>query len=294
MTTSGKLLINFKPTKDFFIGIDSDGCVFDTMEIKHKECFCPNFVKYWGMQSISKYARETWEFVNLYSVHRGCNRFLALIETLKLLNDRIEVKKRNFELPQISILDEWTKTETRLGNPALERYAREINDTVLNKALSWSKAVNEDIESMVFGIPPFLYVRESLIKLKEKSDVAVVSQTPVEALEREWKENKIDTFINIIAGQEQGTKSDHLKFAAKGKYKDTKILMIGDAMGDLKAASENDVLFYPVIPGREEQSWERFLNEGLDRFFNETFFGEYQESLIKEFKVFLPEIPPWK
>jgi phosphoglycolate phosphatase-like HAD superfamily hydrolase len=292
--TSGKLLNNFKPTKDFFIGIDSDGCVFDTMEIKHKECFCPNFIKYWGLQSISKYARETWEFVNLYSAHRGCNRFLALIETLKLLNDRIEVKKRNFELPQIRILAEWTKTETRLGNPALEIYAREINDTVLNNALSWSKAVNEDIESMVFGIPPFLYVRESLIKLKEKSDVAVVSQTPVEALEREWKENEIDIFVNIIAGQEQGTKSDHLKFAAKGKYKDTKILMIGDAMGDLKAASENGVLFYPIIPGREEQSWKRFLNEGLGRFFNETFFGEYQESLIKEFKVFLPEIPPWK
>jgi phosphoglycolate phosphatase-like HAD superfamily hydrolase len=292
--TSGKLLNNFKPTKDFFIGIDSDGCVFDTMEIKHKECFCPNFIKYWGLQSISKYARETWEFVNLYSAHRGCNRFLALIETLKLLNDRIEVKKRNFELPQIRILAEWTKTETRLGNPALEIYAREINDTVLNNALSWSKAVNEDIESMVFGIPPFLYVRESLIKLKEKSDVAVVSQTPVEALEREWKENEIDIFVNIIAGQEQGTKSDHLKFAAKGKYKDNKILMIGDAIGDLKAASKNDVLFYPIIPGREEQSWKRFLNEGLDRFFNETFFGEYQESLIKEFKVFLPEIPPWK
>ena len=52
---------------DFFVGIDSDGCVFDTMEIKHKECFCPNVIKHWGLQAVSKYAREAAEFVNLYS-----------------------------------------------------------------------------------------------------------------------------------------------------------------------------------------------------------------------------------
>ena len=34
-------LVELKPKYDFFIGIDSDGCAFDTMEIKHKECFCP-------------------------------------------------------------------------------------------------------------------------------------------------------------------------------------------------------------------------------------------------------------
>ena len=31
-------LLNLKPQKEFFIGIDSDGCAFDTMEIKQKEC----------------------------------------------------------------------------------------------------------------------------------------------------------------------------------------------------------------------------------------------------------------
>ncbi len=35
---------------DFFIGFDSDGCVFDTMELKHKECFCPTVIKHLGCQ----------------------------------------------------------------------------------------------------------------------------------------------------------------------------------------------------------------------------------------------------
>ena len=32
---------------DCLVAIDSDGCAFDSMEIKHKECFIPNTIKYW-------------------------------------------------------------------------------------------------------------------------------------------------------------------------------------------------------------------------------------------------------
>src|SRR5258708_11995603 len=81
-------LRDFKPAKDFFVGIDSDGCVFDSMEIKHKECFAPMFIKYFHLQAVSKYARETWEFVNLYSRIRGANRFPALPRALNLLRAR--------------------------------------------------------------------------------------------------------------------------------------------------------------------------------------------------------------
>jgi len=37
-------LAELEPEHDFFIGIDSDGCAFDTMELKHKECFTPNII----------------------------------------------------------------------------------------------------------------------------------------------------------------------------------------------------------------------------------------------------------
>ena len=51
-------LKNLTPKKDFFIGIDSDGCAFPSMELKHKECFIPNIIKHWDLQAVSKYARE--------------------------------------------------------------------------------------------------------------------------------------------------------------------------------------------------------------------------------------------
>ena len=287
-------LLSLKPEKEFFIGIDSDGCAFDTMEIKQKECFCPNFIKYFGMQPISKYARETWEFVNLYSTTRGCNRFLAVNETIRLLATRPEIKARNFTVPSSQSLIEWTNKETKLGNPTLIKYAAEANDPFITKTLEWSLKVNEDIGNLVFGITPFPFVKECLDKMKPKADPMVVSQTPLEALKREWEENKIDHYLRMIAGQEHGTKAEHLKYAAKGKYPDNKILMIGDANGDLKAAKSNGVLFYPVNPGKEEASWERLYKEGLDRFFAGTYEGAYEEELIKEFEAYLPEHPGWK
>lgn len=287
-------LKNLKPTKEFFIGIDSDGCVFDTMEIKQKECFCPNFIKYYRLQNVSKYARETWEFVNLYSKTRGVNRFLAVIEAITLLSEREEVKARGTAMPDIEPLVEWTRKETKLGNPALVRYLTENPDPTLQFIFEWSKQVNSDIANMVYGIGPFPYVKESLEKMNGKADAIVVSQTPVEALVREWEENNIDKMVRVIAGQEYGTKKEHLEFAAVEKYPSDKILMIGDAPGDRKAAEANGVLFYPVNPGHEEASWERLYNEALDKFFNGSYAGDYQQQLIEEFEGYLPENPPWK
>ncbi len=286
-------LKNLQPTKEFFIGIDSDGCAFDTMEIKQKECFCPNFIKYYGLQKISRYARETWEFVNLYSKTRGVNRFLAVLETFRLLAQRPEVHARGMELPDMTAILGWTKIETRLGNPALTAYAGNVHNRDIDLALAWSLQVNKDIEDMVHGMPPFPGVRESLDKLNGFADALVVSQTPLEALEREWKENGIDTQVRRICGQEYGTKTEHLALAAKGKYPDDKILMIGDAPGDYKAAKANGVHFFPINPGHEEASWDRLLNEGLDRFFAGAFAGAYEQELLKTFDGYLPEKPAW-
>src|SRR6476620_1778423 len=88
-------LRQFAKHHDFFIGIDSDGCAFDTMEVKHKECFIPNIIKFYELAAISKYAREAAEFVNLYSQWRGINRFPALAMTFDLLMSRPEVLRRH-------------------------------------------------------------------------------------------------------------------------------------------------------------------------------------------------------
>lgn len=279
---------------DFFIGIDSDGCVFDSMEIKHKECFCPAFIKHFGLQAASKYAREVWDFVNLYSRDRGCNRFLAVQKALRLIGERSEFAARGLKVNGLPALDAWLKEETKLGNPALDARVQATGDPSLTQALAWSREVNARVEDMVYDVPPFPRVRESLERIRARADVMVVSQTPVEALEREWREHKLDHWVDFIAGQEAGTKAEHIRFATGGRYAPEGILMIGDALGDLEAAQDNHALFFPIVPGNEEQSWGRFYEQGSERFFNGTFAGSYQQDLLEEFNAALPAKAPWQ
>ena len=146
------VLQELKPTKEYFIGIDSDGCVFDTMEVKQKEFFIPNAVKYFGLFAIAKYVRETWEFVNLYSVTAGTNRFPALVKVIDLLTERPEIKEIGFKLPDMEPLREWISKETKLGNPAFKEYVKNNPHPALEPVLKWTLAVNEDIANG-FEIP---------------------------------------------------------------------------------------------------------------------------------------------
>jgi len=292
MSDPAQILRDFKPTKEFFVGIDSDGCIFDSMEIKHKECFAPMFIKHFELQAVSKYAREVWEFVNLYSKTRGANRFPALSTAINLLGARHQVQARRVKMPDLTALDEWIKRETKLGNATLNAEVKNGNRG-LEQVKRWSDAVNAQIEDIVKGVPPFPLVRECLQKINQKADAMCISQTPAEALEREWAEHGIDQYVKIIAGQEMGTKTEHIKFAAVTKYAANRILMIGDAPGDYNAAKKNGALFFPINPGHEEASWQRLNEEGLDRFFAGTYAGAYEASLVKEFDACLPENPDW-
>ena len=284
-------MFEFTPKHDYLVGIDSDGCAFDSMELKHKECFIPNTINYWGLQGVSKYAREAAEFVNLYSKSRGCNRFPALVEALEWTNKRPEVKARGIQVEISQSLLDWMKREKTLGNPTLEKEVQKTGDKHLKHTLEWSKAVNKSIEQMVRGVPPFPYVRKSLEKLSQQTDVLVVSATPNEALQREWAEHDLTQFTLAICGQELGTKKELLQ--ASEKYPPEHTLMIGDAPGDHQAAVANRALFFPINPGAEEDSWHRFFDEGIDRFLAGSFAGDYQAALLAEFERYLPSRPPW-
>jgi phosphoglycolate phosphatase-like HAD superfamily hydrolase len=286
------LMIGSRAQHDFLVAIDSDGCAFDTMELKHKECFAPHLINSYNLQAVSKYARETWEFFNLYSKGRGTNRFPAVVKTMEWLLKRPEVVARGAKITVPPGLAKWVREETRLGNPALKQAVEQTGDSDLKHALSWSLAVNDQIEQFVHGVPPFPYVRECLARLARHADMLVCSATPGEALVREWQEHKIDTFVNGIFGQEAGSKKEILSVAAN--YKSGHALMVGDAPGDQRAAEANGVLFFPIMPGAEDQSWRRLFDEGIDRFFEGSFAGDYQNRLLEEFDRCLPADPPWR
>ncbi len=298
MTTippSAHVLMDFKPQRSCFVGVDSDGCAFDVMELKQKECFIPITIGVWGLQPISKYARETAEWVNLYSKWRGANRWPALVKVFDLLTERPEVKARGVKAPEGRALKEFIASGYALSEGGLKAYiAAGHPDEELWRGLEWTQAIDRLVTATVRGVPPFPLVRESLQKLQDKADMIVVSVTSSSALKREWGEQGIAQYMSVIAGQDMGTKRQHLEWAAKGKYPDDRILVIGDAPGDRDAAKAVNALFYPINPGAEEMSWQRFYDEASDRFCAGAYAGAYEAALIGEFERLLSDTPPWR
>ena len=294
-----QVILDFEPTKEFLVAIDSDGCAFDAMGIKQRECFCPMMIAYFDLQPVAGAARQCKMFADLYSKTRGANRHKTIVRILsELLQSHPMVIERGFKVPQLEYYFEWVNNPNSLLSNAGLKDAIEASSNIdqklqLQKALKWSQRVDDMVAEIVKNVPPFAYVRQSLQKISKVADIMICSATPLEALQREWTEHGLIEFVNVVAGQEMGTKAEHLAIVSNGKYDNDKIIMLGDALGDLAAARKNNVLFYPIIPGNEDNSWKQFYDNAFDKFMTQEYKGAYQDTFITKFENCLPDKPSW-
>lgn len=286
-------LINFFPRFDTFVGIDSDGCVFDTMEIKQKDHFHPAIIRHWKLEAIEPQVRAAAEFTYLYSMYRGLNRFLGLCKTFELLNDWAEAYD-HATLPDPTELRAYCDSGLPLSNDTLTTEADRTGSALLAEAHAWSVELNADIDQNMPDPPPFQGAEEALKLISTKSDAIVISQTQAVALLKDWYRDNFAQYASVIAGPELGSKIDHFTMAAINRYPANAILMIGDAPGDLATAQSIGCNFFPINPGQEVESWQRFINEAYPQFLFGGFSDTYQQQLNREFKALLPRTPPWK
>lgn len=283
-------MMNERP---YLICIDSDGCVFDNMELKHKECFCPALINVWNLQNVSRYVREVWDYVNLYSNLRGENRFLGLVDALELLEKRPEVCARGYQKPDLAALKDFIARSSSLSASALQAYMAQNGETqVLCRALTWSEEVNANVAHIVRNVAPFPAARTALETLHERAKIVIVSQAQTQTLRREWGAPGLLTYVDELNGQEVGSKADCIRKAREDGFDAAHTLMIGDAPGDAAAAQQAGALFYPIVPGQEDESWAR-LPMIAERFFAQAYDGELAASQRAVFDRTLRTTPPW-
>lgn len=269
------------------VGIDSDGCVFDTMGIKQRNHFHPFIVRWWGLEKISDTVLRHIERINLFSTTRGSNRFPNLIRLFEALAADPALAGSTFKPPDFTALRRYCDSGQALGDATLAEEVARTGDPELAHVLAWSRALNTDIDTCMTPPPLFDGARRCLEQMADGSDLVVISQTPAAALHREWREHGIDHIVPCIAGQEQGSKAHQLQMANDGRYPPECVLMIGDAPGDHAAAEECGVHFYPIIPGAEEQSWQLLHAEAYPRFLAGDYVGSYAASLLQKFRASL-------
>lgn len=272
----------FTPSRSFFIGIDSDGTVFDSMTVKHCNAFIPTAIKVWNLQHCREAVTDICKRINLYSRLRGINRFPGLLRMFE------DMREAGIATPDFAPLEKFVDSGYGFSNSGLERYMaeREKSD-FLKTVLLWSRESDALFEKEAEGMMPFKFVSECLSKAYQYADIVVVSSASAKGLLKDWAAADILKYTAQVFGQETGSKKEQLKYAASGRYDEGKILMIGDAPGDYDAAKSIDALFFPIIPLDEEASWENFSAVGLDRFINGEYTSEYQNERLNRFNEML-------
>jgi len=269
---------DFKKRKEFLVCVDSDGCAMDTMDVKHKKCFAPCLVEEWGLERWRHRITERWNQINLYSKTRGINRFKGLAVILTEINQSITA------IDGLDDLVKWTEETRETSNLSLEKEIERTNSACLKKALNWSVTLNKAIDGLDEGLKkPFCGVKQTLEEMHGFADVAIVSSANSGAVTEEWTKHGLINSVDIMLTQEDGTKAHCIAQMKKKGYGESRVLMVGDAVGDYDAAEVNGVYFYPILVKREQESWHRLKGEAFPRFVGGEFGEEYAENLIKAF-----------
>jgi phosphoglycolate phosphatase-like HAD superfamily hydrolase len=279
----------FAPPKrhDTLVGIDSDGCVFDSIAVKLHNHFVPFIVRWWGLEAVADLVRRHVDRINRFSMTRGGNRFPNLILLFEALAAEPDIRARHLPLPDFTALRRFCESGQALGNETLAAAVARSQDPELKRVLDWSLALSHDIDSRMEPVPPFAWARRSLERMGPTSDLVVISQTPEAAIRREWRQHGLDRLAPCMAGQEQGSKERQLERANGGRYPAGNRLMIGDAPGDQLAAESSGALFYPILPGEEEASWQQFHDVAYPRFLDGAYVGDYAETCLRRFEACL-------
>ncbi len=266
--------------KDYLVCVDSDGCAMDTMTIKHVRCFGPQLVKEFGLGEWEEPILARWNEMNLYTKKRGMNRFQGLLLMLE------EVDARYVKISGLEKLANWVNHTDAYSEASLQAAIEEAKGSgLLEKAFAWSRRVNEEIQN----IPgeekrEFPGVRDAFEKIKAVADLAIVSSANREAMEEEWSRRGLLKYVDYAMAQDVGTKAACLRKMVEEGYEKSKIIMVGDAVGDYLAAREAGVAFYPILAGREAASWEHFSEQVLDEVVSGTYTSKRQKEEFDEFE----------
>lgn len=263
--------------KSFFIGIDSDGTAFDSMTVKHRRAFIPTIIKTWNLDKASDAVYEICEDINLFSKTRGIDRFSGLVPTFERL------KAAGADVPDYTDLYGFLNSGSVLSNSGLKEYLENNDSKFLREVLKWSIEADALFKKEAEKLMPFKGLKEILKSVGKYADIAVISSASESSLKKDWKKDGLINEVSIICGQEQGKKTQQLESALDGRYDRNKAMMFGDALGDYHAAKNVGIWFYPILPGKEEASWQRFKEKYFDIFFSGSFSKNCEEELLDEF-----------
>lgn len=252
-----------RPTAAPIVAVDSDGSVLDAMTPKHEHAFTPALIEVWDLAAAQAEATERFLALNLRSAHRGVNRYAALGLFLRAWRDQPGAPAG---WPPLDRLLDWISSDGPHSDTTLAaEMARQPGDAGLARALAWSGAVN----ARCAALPPptaFPGAAAALHDAARAARLYVVSGGNGRAIRREWEHAGLAALPQDFLTQEAGSKTAILRRLANAAGAAARVLMVGDSPLDEEAAAAAGTAFFPIVPGREAESWTLFRTEMLPGF----------------------------
>ena len=250
------------------------------MNRKHIDAFIPAAIEIWHLKGeTAKRFAEIEKKVNLFSSLRGINRFPGLLKVFEQLNQE-DVGLQD-ALPSLEPLQAYIQETNKYSPATLQAWLQCHPSSGLESVMAWSKRADELFAKACDGLPPFPGVKDTLTKMNQCACVAVVSSAAKHGLEHDWTAGGLMSSVDFLMSPEDGNKTEQLKMAQAKLESPVKALMVGDTDADRISAHEADALFYPIIPGKEEQSWQMLREIVFPDFMNGR-YAKIQEAAYCE------------
>jgi phosphoglycolate phosphatase-like HAD superfamily hydrolase len=261
------------------VAVDSDGTVLDAMTPKHTHAFTPALIDVWELQSAGAEASERFMALNLRSVHRGINRFKALGLFLRAWqHDRAPE-----HWPVLDRLLAWIDADGPHSEVTLTaELQRHPGDAGLARALHWSAEVNTRCAALPPPVP-FPGAVAALRVAAEITQVWVVSGGNGRVIRDEWAHAGLADLARDFLTQEAGSKTAMLQRLTTIAGNPACVLMVGDSPLDEQAAADAGTAFFPIVPGREAESWALFQSDALPAFAGGRALPESARDWMAEF-----------
>lgn len=267
--------IDINPEHPTAIALDFDGVCKLFTEHKHQIMSTLLFLHFPEFQQLPlEEYRKCYGYVNFCSKdYAGKARFLCINGLADFIETEKGCKCRLAGLD--TAIKKLTADGIKVNAASLKDFAA---DKDVKRALEWSAEVDSKVAKLTgIGLTPG--IKEYILdQFKDKADFYLVS-TATESSIRASMEQENIFFIKRYFGQETATKAEALTLLCRSGYKN--VFMFGDSVEDSrasKAASEQkpaevNLLFVPVIPGGEENS---FVTG--NRIIGEVFLGNISEA----------------
>jgi hypothetical protein len=248
-------------TRKALIVVESEGTVFDSLAARHRRAYLPAFVSCFSFGAGLEECATLWINAALNSRLRGQDPLVILLYSLRRL-EKIHPSPRRLAA---AVCLENLIAQRHIPLLSLAESPDGSSERLILDWLSMASSLLEDEGEA----PCYPQAKLFFSLLRDAApNVQVLAHSSVdEALAlHEWEMAGLGDAFLRLAGRERGDFSSYLRQAIENGFDSVPLLVIGSTLKSWQAAQAVCARFYPILPGKEDDSWEFLSKEYFPSF----------------------------